>query len=114
MDIKQQIGKKLAQIRKEHGFTLEKTAEHLGLDYSHYFSLEKAKQLIRLDILQRISDKYALPMKFWFEDMSLTTKKGKRIKASLNQDSLLKLFGRLDSKSQEFVLKLIQSHIKKK
>lgn len=56
MNHREQIGQRIAQLRKEKGLTILELSEMTGLDNSNIGKIEKGKYNVGIDILCRIAD----------------------------------------------------------
>lgn len=56
MNHREQIGQRIAQLRKEKGLTILELSEITGLDNSNIGKIEKGKYNVGIDILGRIAD----------------------------------------------------------
>ena len=65
--IKNQIGRKIKNLRLENDLSQEKMAELVGLSREHISCLERGKNLITIDSLYKISSYFGIDMKEFFE-----------------------------------------------
>lgn len=56
MNHREDIGKKIAQLRKEKGLTLKEMSELTKLDYSNISKIERGRYNVGIDILGKIAD----------------------------------------------------------
>ena len=63
MNHREQIGQKIAQLRKEKGLTILELSEMTGLDNSNIGKIEKGKYNVGIDILGRIADALGVEIK---------------------------------------------------
>ena len=55
-DVRQEIGKRLTDLRKKKGITQERLAEMTGFSQSNIWRIEAGKYSVGLDILAKIAD----------------------------------------------------------
>lgn len=63
MNHREQIGQRIAQLRKEKGLTILELSEITGLDNSNIGKIEKGKYNVGIDILGRIADALGVEIK---------------------------------------------------
>ncbi|MDR1323739.1 MAG: helix-turn-helix domain-containing protein [Candidatus Margulisbacteria bacterium] len=107
--LKTLIGKRLTQLKKESGKTIEQTAEDLDLDYSQYFNLLHGKRLAKLTTIVNIANAYGLELD-WF----VREKSGLKSKDNVDALRLLSGFRRLSAEVRDFVLRALDAAAKKK
>lgn len=56
MNYREEIGRRIAQIRKEKGLTQEQLSQMTGLDRANIAKIEKGKYNTGIDILGKICD----------------------------------------------------------
>lgn len=56
MNHREQIGQRIAQLRKEKGLTILELSEMTGLDNSNIGKIEKGRYNVGIDILGKIAD----------------------------------------------------------
>jgi transcriptional regulator with XRE-family HTH domain len=106
-DIKKLLSKKLEQLRKKTGKTIEDTAMDLSLDYSLYFHLLRGKRLPRLTTLLNINACYGLTLDWWFKELVKPAPSSKvQLDKKIAEFQLLNSFNKLDHKCQRLILKM--------
>lgn len=68
--IKEQIGKRLREIRRSKGLTQKAMAKMAGVDYTYIGKIERAEQLPSLGVLIKISEVISLPLDRFIMDES--------------------------------------------
>ena len=68
--IKEQIGKRLREMRQSKGLTQNALAEKTGVDYTYIGKIERAEQLPSLGVLIKISDALSFPLERFLMDES--------------------------------------------
>jgi transcriptional regulator with XRE-family HTH domain len=68
--IKEQLGKRLREIRHSKGLTQKALAEKTGVDYTYIGKIERAEQLPSLGVLIKVSEALSLPLDRFFMDES--------------------------------------------
>lgn len=68
--IKEQIGKRLREIRRSKRLTQKAMAKKIGVDYTYIGKIERAEQIPSLGVLIKISDALSLPLNRFFMDES--------------------------------------------
>lgn len=68
--IKEQLGRRLREIRHSKGLTQKAMARVAGVDYTYIGKIERAEQLPSLRILIKISEALSLPLDRFFMDES--------------------------------------------
>lgn len=63
MNHREQIGQRIAQLRKEKGLTILELSEMTGLDNSNIGKIEKGKYNVGIDILGKIADALGVEIK---------------------------------------------------
>lgn len=56
MNNREYIGKKLAELRKEKGYSMRKLAEMSGVNFANIYKIENGKYNVSIDILGKICD----------------------------------------------------------
>jgi len=64
--LRNDIGKKIKYLRKEHGISQEKLAEGIDMSREHISCLERGKNLITIDSLYKISEYFGIDIKEFF------------------------------------------------
>ena len=64
MNHREQIGQRIAQLRKDKGLTILELSEMTGLDNSNIGKIEKGKYNVGIDILGRIADALGVSIEF--------------------------------------------------
>ncbi len=59
----QEIYKKLKQLRKERGLTLNTLAEKMGADYQQISRIERGKSRLTIDVLMKMAEALEIPLK---------------------------------------------------
>lgn len=54
MEHRERIGKRIAEIRKEKGYTVRRLAELSGVNYSNIGKIENGRYNVSIDILSKI------------------------------------------------------------
>ncbi len=68
--IKEQLGRRLREIRHSKGLTQKAMARVAGVDYTYIGKIERAEQLPSLGVLIKISEALSLPLDRFFMDES--------------------------------------------
>ena len=68
--IKEQIGKRLRELRRSHGLTQKAMADMAGVDYTYIGKIERSEQLPSLGVLIKISEALSLPLDRFIMDES--------------------------------------------
>ena len=68
--IKEQIGRRLREIRHSKGLTQKAMADMAGIDYTYIGKIERAEQLPSLGVLIKISHALSLPLDRFIMDES--------------------------------------------
>lgn len=68
--IKEQLGRRLREIRHSKGLTQKAMARVAGVDYTYIGKIERAEQLPSLGVLIKISEALSLPLNRFFIDES--------------------------------------------
>ena len=99
------LGKRLKELRRSKGLTIEVLTGLLDMDFSNYVYLEKGgKGAPRLDTLLKVIDFYNIPVDYLFKDYNLS--KEKPLKTTALEQKLLKTFRKMKPKD-----KLLGLHI---
>lgn len=64
MTDRERIGKRIAELRKEHGYSQARLAELTGLDGGHIARIELGRYNVGIDTLSKISDVFELMLDF--------------------------------------------------
>lgn len=64
------IGEALRRIRKDKGWTVQVTADQLGISKSHVSEIENGKKTPSYELLKKYSDEFKIPLSalFFFEE----------------------------------------------
>jgi transcriptional regulator with XRE-family HTH domain len=111
-ELKTCISTKLQQIRRANGYSIEKMAETLSLDYSVFYHILNGTYLPRLTTLWQISKIYNIPLADWFGNVTFEQKTVSD-KKSL-EFSVLHNFRKLDNPTKVLVAKIIRRFTSKK
>ena len=68
--IKEQIGKRLRELRRSQGLTQKAMADRAGVDYTYIGKIERAEQIPSLGVLIKISEALSLPLDRFIIDES--------------------------------------------
>ena len=77
MNYREEIGRRIAQLRKEKGLTILELSELTGLDNSNIGKIEKGKYNVGIDILGKIAD--ALGVSIELKNKNMEPKKIKTL-----------------------------------
>jgi transcriptional regulator with XRE-family HTH domain len=81
------IGKRLKELRRKKGLTMEVLTGLLDMDFSNYVYLEKGgKGAPRLDTLLKITEFYNVPLTYLFQDYKAAEKP---LKTTLDRKSVV-------------------------
>ena len=64
--IKNQIGKKIKDLRIENDLSQEQLAEYIGMSREHISCIERGKNLITIESLYKISEYFKINIKDFF------------------------------------------------
>ena len=64
--IKNQIGKKIKNLRIENDLSQEQLAEYIGMSREHISCLERGKNLVTIESLYKISEYFKIDIKDFF------------------------------------------------
>ncbi|MBR1907543.1 helix-turn-helix transcriptional regulator [bacterium] len=64
--LRNDIGKKIKYLRKEHGISQEKLAEGIEMSREHISCLERGKNLITIESLYKIAEYFNVDIKDFF------------------------------------------------
>lgn len=68
MDIKQDFGKRLMQLRKEKKISQETLAELSGLNRPYISGIEQGKRNVSLEVIESLSKALEIQIKDFFEE----------------------------------------------
>ena len=109
--IKEQIGRRLREIRHSKGLTQKVMADMAGIDYTYIGKIERAEQLPSLGVLVKISKALSLPLDRFFMDestVSLINILPKESSKSGQQKERLELLKALEGIHEEDIPLLIE------
>ncbi len=64
MTDRERIGKRIAELRKEHSYSQAKLAELTGLDGGHIARIELGRYNVGIDTLSKVADAFELMLDF--------------------------------------------------
>ncbi|GBR75884.1 hypothetical protein NO2_0515 [Candidatus Termititenax persephonae] len=108
-DLKLLISKRLTQLQKQGGKTIEQTADYLDIDYSQYFNLLRGKRLAKLTTIVNIANIYNIGLD-WF----VKEKAEEKTETKVNTLRLLSSFHKLNGTAQNIVLEILDNLARKK
>ncbi|MDR1997127.1 MAG: helix-turn-helix transcriptional regulator [Candidatus Margulisbacteria bacterium] len=114
-ELKAVISGKLKQIRADNDHSIEKMAEETDLEYTAFYNIYSGRNLPRLPTLIQISQTYAIPMEFWFRNITelKPPEKKENIHRSGLELDILRVFARLDAVTRDVILKILKGYIRK-
>ncbi|MDI1324237.1 MAG: helix-turn-helix transcriptional regulator [Algoriphagus sp.] len=68
MDIKQEFGKRLMQLRKERKISQETLAELSGLNRPYISGIEQGKRNVSLEVMESLAKALGIQIKDFFEE----------------------------------------------
>ena len=68
MDIKQKIGNKIKELRKQKGLSQEKLANLSEIDRTYLPTIEKGERNVSIEILERIATALEINIKDFFDE----------------------------------------------
>jgi transcriptional regulator with XRE-family HTH domain len=68
MDIKQEFGKRLNQIRKEKKMSQETLAELSGLNRPYISAIEQGKRNVSIEVIEKLSQALQIKITKFFEE----------------------------------------------
>jgi transcriptional regulator with XRE-family HTH domain len=114
-ELKTLISKKLKQIRKENGNSLEKMAESFDLDYSVFYNIYTGLYLPRLTTLVRISTAYGVPLDFWIKGSEkISTRDQEKFQKKFIDFDLLQVFHRLEDEAKPVLLRILKGYLQRR
>jgi transcriptional regulator with XRE-family HTH domain len=113
-DLKLLISKKLRLLRERSKKTLENSAEDLNLDYAQYCRMLKGTALPHLVTLAKINKFYNLDMNWWFKEPRGCAQDKVRVREKTLEFELISSFQKLDIRTKEIVLEMINNLSKKR
>lgn len=105
----EEVYKKLKQIRKSRGLTLNDLAENVGLDYQQISRIERGKSRLTIDVLMKMAKALDTPLEQLVKSSSATPSvalKTSAAKPLTTQDILLYILEGLESLDKENSLQL--------
>lgn len=67
MDIKEEFGKRLNQLRKERKMSQEKLAELSELNRPYISAIEQGKRNVSLEVISKLAQALNIEIKYFFE-----------------------------------------------
>ena len=111
-NLKEIVSRKLTQLLKNSGKTLEASAYDLNMPLSQYYRLLKGQCLPLLPTFLNISRVYGVSLDWWFTNNE-PPKPQNEIKRNLLEYKLLKTFKKLDGKAQKSALVILNTLAKR-
>lgn len=68
MDIKQEFGKRLNQLRKEKKMSQERLAELSELNRPYISAIEQGKRNVSIEVIEKLAQALEIEIKNFFED----------------------------------------------
>lgn len=102
--IKEQIGKRLRDLRQKKGLTQKALAEMAGVDYTYIGKIERGEQLPSLNVLIRFAGCLSLPLDRFFMDEAtrrLVSLAPKDVFKSMQRENLWELLRLLEGIPEE-------------
>jgi len=96
------VGSKIRQLRKEHTLTQSELARRIGVQQSDLCRMENGEYKVSLDTLFNILGVFGMEIGEFFRGEFAVAPAGER------DEELLRVFHRLDSRTQEEVLDFIR------
>lgn len=100
-----EIYKKLKQIRKERGLTLNTLAEKMGADYQQISRIERGKSRLTIDVLMKMAEALDTPideiMRTLPQDKKSTSAKAAQKVKDTSQDWLAVILEKIEIAGQE-------------
>lgn len=66
--LKNDIGKKIRNLRLENNLSQEKFAEYVNMSREHISCIERGKNLVSIETLYNISEYFNVDIKYFFEN----------------------------------------------
>ena len=102
--IKEQIGKRLRDLRQRKGLTQKGMAKMAGVDYTYIGKIERGEQLPSLNVLIRFAECLSLPLDRFFMDEAtwrLVSLAPKDVYESMQRENLWELLRLLEGVPEE-------------
>ena len=102
--IKEQIGKRLRDLRQRKGLTQKGMAKMAGVDYTYIGKIERGEQLPSLNVLIRFAECLSLPLDRFFMDEAtwrLVSLAPKDVYKSMQRENLWELLRLLEGVPEE-------------
>jgi len=102
--IKEQIGKRLRDLRQKKGLTQKGMAKMAGVDYTYIGKIERGEQLPSLNVLIRFAECLSLPLDRFFMDEAtwrLVSLAPKDVYKSMQRENLWELLRLLEGVPEE-------------
>ena len=116
--IKEQIGKRLRDLRQKKGLTQKGMAKMAGVDYTYIGKIERGEQLPSLNVLIRFAECLSLPLDRFFMDEAtwrLVSLAPKDVYKSMRRENLWELLRLLEGVPEEDISLLTEIvHVLKK
>ena len=116
--IKEQIGKRLRDLRQRKGLTQKGMAKMAGVDYTYIGKIERGEQLPSLNVLIRFAGCLSLPLDRFFMDEAtwrLVSLAPKDVYKSMRRENLWELLRLLEGVPEEDISLLTEIvHVLKK
>ena len=116
--IKEQIGKRLRDLRQKKGLTQKGMAKMAGVDYTYIGKIERGEQLPSLNVLIRFAGCLSLPLDRFFMDEAtwrLVSLAPKDVYKSMQRENLWELLRLLEGVPEEDISLLTEIvHVLKK
>lgn len=64
--LKNEIGRKVRNLRKEKGLSQEKFSEYVGLSREHVSCIERGKHMVTIETLYNIAEYFEVDIKYFF------------------------------------------------
>src|SRR3989338_4626622 len=112
--IKEQIGKRLRELRRSQGLTQKAMADRAGVDYTYIGKIERAEQLPSLGVLIKISEALSLPLDRFLMDEStlrlvnLLHKEGYRAAQRRGIQELLKILEGIHEEDIPLLIEIVR------
>jgi transcriptional regulator with XRE-family HTH domain len=107
--LKKQLSAKLALLRSKTGETIENVAVDLEMNTSDYFKLLKGQRLPHLLNLCKLSQKYSVPLDWWFNDLKGIPKTTSLAKRDCLEAQVTNALKKLDPKAQRAALAALKT-----
>jgi transcriptional regulator with XRE-family HTH domain len=107
--LKKQLSAKLALLRHKTGETIESVAVDLEMNTSDYFKLLKGQRLPHLLNLCKLSQKYDVPLDWWFNDLKKMPKTAVLARRNCLEAQVANALKKLEPKTQKAVLAALKT-----